>query len=89
MSKYNSTDVHCLATSWTLVITQSSGNRQAAIGSPQASQFSSNHKVFYRQSSVVLPSKCHLIVKDQTYLQPHYGNGVFGNVTCQLDNTKR
>ena len=53
MSKYNSTDVHCLATSWTLVITQSSGNRQAAIGSPQASQFSSNHKAFGRQSSDV------------------------------------
>ena len=24
----------------------------------------------------------------RTYLEPHYGNGVFGNVTFQLDNTK-
>ena len=25
----------------------------------------------------------------QTYLQPHYSNGVFGNVYFSLDNTKR
>ena len=34
-------------------ITQSSGNRQAVVGSSQASQFSSNHKAFGRQSSDV------------------------------------